>query len=88
MLSTHFLLFNILMLLGLGAVIAFCHLVLKPFQTHWAIVHARRMVAENRWQDDWRSRNVYRMLATARNDLEAAKLWQQLDAMKGLPHSR
>ncbi|MDD5127856.1 MAG: hypothetical protein PHR43_07180 [Dehalococcoidales bacterium] len=82
MLSLHYLLLNILMLLGLGAVIAFCHFVLKPFQTHWAIVRARKIVAGNGWTDDWRSRNVYRMLATARNDLEAAKLWHQLDAMR------
>lgn len=80
--STQYLLFNILLLLGLGAVIAFCQFVLKPFQTHWAVVRARKMVAERSWKDDWRSRNVYRMLATARNDLEAAKLWRQLDAMK------
>ncbi len=82
MFSLQYLLFNILLLLGLGAVIAFCYFVIKPFQTHWAIVRARRIVGEKGWKDDWRFRNVYRMLATARNDLEAERLWHQLDAMK------
>ena len=82
MFSIHYLLFSILLLMGLGAVIAFSHLVVKPMQTHWAIVKARKIVAEGKAMSDWQFRNVYRMLATARNDLEAAKLWQKLDGMR------
>jgi hypothetical protein len=80
--DTHYLLFCIVLLLGLGAVIAFSLFVVKPMQTRWALVKARRMVAEGKVRSDWQFRNVYRMLATAKNDLEAAKLWQQLDRMK------
>ena len=75
----EYLLFYILLLLFLGAVIAFSYFVIKPLQTRWAIVHARKIVAENEARNTWRFRNVYRILATAHNDLEAAKLWQQLD---------
>ena len=82
MFITNYLLFYILLILALGAVIAFAYFVVKPLQTRWAIVHARKIVAGNGDTSSWRFRNVYRMLATARNDLEAAKLWQQLDAMK------
>ncbi len=82
MLSTQYLLFYILLLLGLGAVIAFSLFVVKPMQTRWAVVTARRIVAEGKIRSNWQFRNVYRMLATSRNDLEAAKLWQQLDRMK------
>ena len=77
-----YLLFYILLILFLGAVIAFSYFVVKPLQTRWAVVKARKIVAENKCQSTWQFRNVYRMLATAQNDLEAAKLWQQLDAMK------
>ena len=77
-----YLLFYILLILFLGAVIAFSYFVVKPLQTRWAIVKARKIVAENKCPSTWQFRNVYRMLATAQNDLEAAKLWQQLDAMK------
>jgi hypothetical protein len=80
--DTHYLLFCIVLLLGLGAVIAFSLFVVKPMQTRWALVKARRMVAEGKARSDWQFRNVYRMLATAKNDLEAAKLWQQLDSMR------
>ena len=80
--DTHYLLFSIVLLLGLGAVIAFSLFIVKPMQTRWALVKARRMVAEGKVRSDWQFRNVYRMLATAKNDLEAAKLWQQLDSMR------
>ena len=82
MLHQTWLLFYIFMLLLLGAVIAFSYFVIKPLQTRWAIVKARKIVAENRCRSTWQFRNVYRMLATAHNDLEAAKLWKQLDEMK------
>jgi hypothetical protein len=76
--SIQYLLFSILMLLFLGAVIAFSYFVIRPMRIHWAIVEARKMVADRNISNSWRFRNVYRTLATARNDLEAAELWQQL----------
>ncbi|OGO20980.1 MAG: hypothetical protein A2144_08910 [Chloroflexi bacterium RBG_16_50_9] len=79
MFTTTYLLFCILLLLCLGAVIAFSYFVVKPLQTRWAIVHARKIVAASAATGSWQFWNVYRMLATAHNDLEAAKLWQQLD---------
>ncbi|MFC1982276.1 hypothetical protein ACFLV5_00570 [Chloroflexota bacterium] len=82
MFSVSYLLFNILLMLLLGAVIAFSYFVIKPFQTRWAIVRARKIVAENEARNKWQFHNVYRILATARNDLEAVKLWKQLDGMK------
>ena len=82
MFTMTYLLFCILLLLFLGAVIAFSYFVIKPLQTRWAIIKARKIVAANKVENTWQFRNVYRMLATARNDLEAAKLWQQLDEMK------
>ena len=82
MFTMTYLLFCILLLLALGAVIAFSYFVIKPLQTRWAIVKARKIVAAQKIESTWQFRNVYRMLATARNDLEATKLWQQLDEMK------
>jgi len=80
--DTHYLLFSIVLLLLLGAAIAFSLFVVKPLQTRWAIIKARRIVADGKPESDWQFRNVYRMLATSKNDLEAAKLWQQLDHMR------
>jgi hypothetical protein len=80
--DTHYLLFSIVLLLGLGAVIAFSLFVIKPMQTRWALKVARRIVATGKVPGTWQFRNVYRMLATSKNDLEAAKLWQQLDSIR------
>ena len=74
----EYLLFSILMLLFLGAVIAFTHFVVRPLRIQWAIVEGRKMVASREVKRSWRHRNVYRTLATARNDLEAAELWEKL----------
>jgi hypothetical protein len=82
MFTMTYLLFCILLLLALGAVIAFSYFVIKPLQTHWAIVHARKIVATGEVRSAWQFRNTYRMLATARHDLEAVKLWQQLDKIR------
>jgi hypothetical protein len=82
MISTQYLLFYILLLLMLGAVIAFSLFVIKPLQTRWAIVTARRIVAKGKITNNWQFRNVCRMLATSRNDLDAAKLWLELDKMR------
>ena len=79
---TQYLLFCIVLLLCLGAVIAFSLFVIKPLQTRWAVRRARRIVAEGKPRSDWHFRNIYRMLATAHDDLEAARLWHQLDEMK------
>ena len=76
--SIQYLLFSIMMLLFLGAVIAFIHYVIRPLRIHWAITEAKKMVGNREVNSNWRFRNVYRTLATARNDLEAAELWQQL----------
>ena len=80
--SENYLLFAIFMLFNLWAVIAFCVYIIKPLQTRWAIIQARKIVAVGKAKSDWQFRNVYRMLATSRNDLEASKLWQILDRMR------
>jgi quinol-cytochrome oxidoreductase complex cytochrome b subunit len=82
MLSERYLLFAIFLMLLLGAAIAFSLFVVKPMQTRWAVVKARKIVAEGKVKNDWQFRNVYRMLATSKDDLEAAKLWQVLDRMR------
>jgi hypothetical protein len=82
MLTERYLLFSIFLLMLLGAVIAFSLFVVKPLQTRWAIVKARQIVEEGKVRNKWQFRNVYRMLATSKNDLEATKLWQILDRMR------
>lgn len=76
------LLFYILLLLLLGAVIAFTYFVVKPTQTRWAIKRARKMVASGEIKSRWHLENVSRLLATAHNDLEAVYLWQKLRQLK------
>ena len=80
--TENYLLFAIFLMFNLWAVIAFCVYILKPLQTRWAIIQARKIVEAGKAKSDWHFRNVYRMLATAKNDLEAAKLWQVLDRMR------
>jgi hypothetical protein len=87
MLLSNYLLSGILLMLSLGAVIAFSYCVIKPLQTRWAIKHARKIVAAGYFPAGWRTRNVYRMLATSHDDLEAAKLWRQMDGMRELSDS-
>jgi hypothetical protein len=82
MLTERYLLFSIFLLMLLGAAIAFSLFVVKPLQTRWAIVKARQIVEEGKVRNNWQFRNVYRMLATSKNDLEATKLWQILDRMR------
>jgi hypothetical protein len=77
------LLFCILLLLAIGAVIAFDVFFIRPFQTRWAIGNARKII-DGRTVSEGKFRSVYRLLATARNDLEAAKLWRRLDELKDL----
>jgi hypothetical protein len=80
--SNNYLLFAIFMLFCLWAVIAFSVHILKPLQTRWAVLQARKIIQEGKAKNHWQFRNVYRMLATSKDDLEAAKLWQKLDKMK------
>jgi hypothetical protein len=80
--SNNYLLFAIFLLFCLWAVIAFSVHIVKPLQTRWAVLKASKIVAEGKAKNSWQFRNVYRMLATSKNDLEAAKLWQQLDKMR------
>jgi len=82
MLTQAQLLFFILLLLLLGAVIAFAYLVVKPLQVRWAIKQARKIAASGEIKSRWQFENVFRILATAGNDLEAAYLWQKLLAIK------
>jgi hypothetical protein len=82
MLTERYLLFSIFLLMLLGAAIAFSLFIVKPLQTRWAIVKARQIVVEGKVRNKWQFRNVYRMLATSKNDLEATKLWQILDRMR------
>ncbi|MFH1650532.1 MAG: hypothetical protein ABID87_00290 [Chloroflexota bacterium] len=72
------LLFYILLLLALGAVIAFSLTVIKPMQTRWAVRRGREIAASGEIGSRWRFDNVYRMLATAPHDREAAYLWECL----------
>ena len=76
--SVQYLLLGILLLLSVGAVIAFSHFVIRPLRIHWAITEGRKMVTARDIGQSWRYRNVYRALATAHNDLEAAEIWRQL----------
>ncbi len=78
------LLFCILLMLAVGAVIAFNQFFIRPFQTRWAIGTARKIIDSGQAASETQFRHVYRLLATARNDLEATKLWKQLDQLKDL----
>jgi len=77
-----FMLFCVVLILCLGAVIAFSVFVIKPMQTRWAVRKARKIIAGDNKVSDWQFRNIRRMLATAHDDLEAAELWYQLNRMK------
>ncbi|MCX7912189.1 MAG: hypothetical protein N2506_04425 [Dehalococcoidales bacterium] len=83
MVSIEYFLFSILLLLGLGAVIAFMQLVVRPLRTYWAIAEARRMIASGKTCGSLRYQTVLRTLATAGNDLEAATLWKKLKELEG-----
>ena len=82
MLTQTMLLFGVFVLLILGAVIAFSYTVIKPLQTRWAVKKGREMVASGTIRSRWQFENTYRMLATARHDLEAAELWRKLKEIR------
>jgi len=84
MLLLNSLLFGILLLLAVGAVIAIDLFLIRPFQTRWAIGAARKIIDRGQAASEGQFRGVYRLLATARNDLEAVKLWKRLDELKDL----
>ncbi len=75
-------LFDIFLLLLLGAVIAFSYTVIKPVQTRWAIKRARVIAASGEFRSRWQFENVSRILAAAGNDLEAGDLWRKLQELK------
>ena len=81
------LLFYILILLLLGAVIAFSYTVIKPLQTRWAVKQARRIAASGEIKSRRQFNNVFRILATAGNDREADYLWLKLQELKNSPKS-
>jgi hypothetical protein len=82
MFHTSVLLFDIFLLLLLGAVIAFSYTVIKPLQTRWALKRGREIAASGRIKSRWQFENTYRMLATAPNDREATYLWEKLRDIK------
>ena len=75
-------LFAIFLIMLLGAVIAFSYFVIKPMQTGWAVRTARKIAKSGKIENRWQFTNVHRMLATARNDLDAAYLWQKLQEIR------
>jgi hypothetical protein len=91
MLELSYLIFVIILLLGIGAVVAFSRAVINERRTRRAIVYARRILNAGQADTEEQFRSVYRQLATAPNDLEAAKLWQKLDELRdlnGIPAAR
>ena len=82
MLNATQILFSIFLLLIIAAVIAFSYFVIKPIQTYWAVRKARKITASGKISSLWQFENVFRILATAQNDLEATHLWQKLQALK------
>ncbi len=81
------LLFYILLLLMLGAVIAFSYTVIKPLQTRWAVRQGRQIAASGKIKNRWQFNNVFRILATAGNDREADYLWRKLQELKNNPEA-
>ena len=82
MLNQTQILFFIFLLLVPGVAIAFSYFVVKPMQTYWAVKKAREIIASGEIRSRWQFENVFRILATAWNDIEAAYLWQKLQEMK------
>jgi hypothetical protein len=84
MLALNYLVYGIILLLAIGSTAAFSYAVVKNRRTQRAIVYARRILAGGQADSEEQFRDVYRRLATAPNDLEAAKLWKKLDELKDL----
>jgi type II secretory pathway pseudopilin PulG len=91
MLELSYLIFAIILLLAIGAIVAFSQSVVRNHRTRRAIVYARRILNAGQADSEEQFIDVYRQLATAHNDLEAAKLWKKLDELKdlaGIPAAR
>jgi hypothetical protein len=84
MLELSYLIFVTILLLGIGAFVAFSHAVIRIRRTQRAIVYARRILSAGQADSEEQFCSVYRQLATARHDLEAAKLWKKLDELRDL----
>ncbi|MFC1870252.1 hypothetical protein ACFLYE_03170 [Chloroflexota bacterium] len=82
MLNQTQILFFIFLLLVPGVAIAFSYFVVKPMQTYWAVKKAREITASGEIRSRWQFENVFRILATAWNDLEAAYLWRKLQELR------
>lgn len=82
MLEESIWLFGIFLIMLLWSVIAFAYFVIKPMQTGWAVRIGRKIAAAGKIENRWRFVNVHRMLATARNDKDAALLWQKLQEIR------
>ncbi len=52
--SVQYLLLGILLLLSVGAVIAFSYFVIRPLRIYWAIIEGRKMVADREAGQSWR----------------------------------
>jgi hypothetical protein len=91
MLELSYVIFITILLLAVGAVLAFSYYVIRTHRTQRAIIYARRILSAGQADSEDQFRDVYRRLATARNDLEAAKLWKKLDELRdvaGIPAAR
>ncbi len=78
------LLLSVLVLLAIGVFFTFIYYVINDRQTRIAIIYARRILNAGQADSEEQFRSVYRRLATTRNDLEAAKLWKELDELREL----
>ena len=91
MFELDYLILSILLLLAIGAVAALIYSVIKKRRTRLAIIYARRILNAGQADDEEQFLTVYRRLATVRNDLEAARLWEKLDELRdqdGIPVAR
>jgi hypothetical protein len=82
MFELEYVIFSILLLLAIGVVIAIGYTVVRNRQTRRAIVYARRILSGGGADSEEQFRSIYRRLATTRHDLEAEKLWKQLDELR------
>jgi|GEM_PF-1431881 len=86
-----YLILSVLLLLTIGTATALIYSFIKNRRTRLAIIYAGRILNAGQADSQEQFLSVYRTLATARNDLEAAKLWKKLDELKdlaGIPAAR
>jgi hypothetical protein len=82
--EVDYIILSILLLLAIGAIIFLIYSVVKKRRTRRAIIYARRILNAGQADSEEQFRTVYRRLATAGNDLEAAKIWQKLDELRDI----